>query len=47
MRRLIPLLVFEVDLRAKVVEFHRLFYHREPTRAQLDAMLNEPGVLPK
>ncbi|HEX6690345.1 MAG TPA: ABC transporter substrate-binding protein [Burkholderiales bacterium] len=38
---------FDVDLRAKVVEFHRLFYHREPSAAQLDAMLNEPGVLPK
>jgi iron complex transport system substrate-binding protein len=38
---------FGVDLRAKVSEFHRLFYHREPTAAQLDAMLGEPGVLPK
>jgi iron complex transport system substrate-binding protein len=37
----------DVDLRAKVIEFHRLFYHREPTAAQLDAMLDEPGVLPK
>jgi iron complex transport system substrate-binding protein len=34
----------DVDLRAKVTEFHRLFYHREPTAAQLDAMLGEPGV---
>ena len=38
---------FNVDLRAKVTEFHRLFYHREPTAAQLDAMLGEPGVLPR
>jgi len=38
---------FGVDLRAKVSEFHRLFYHREPTGAQLDALLDEPGVLPK
>jgi len=38
---------FDVDLRAKVAEFHRLFYHREPTAAQLDTMLGEPGVLPK
>jgi len=30
-----------------VSEFHRLFYHREPTAAQLDALLGEPGVLPK
>jgi len=38
---------FDVDLRAKVSEFHRRFYHREPTAAQLDAMLGEPGVLPR
>jgi iron complex transport system substrate-binding protein len=38
---------FDVDLRAKVREFHRLFYHREPTPAQLDALLGEPGVLPR
>ena len=37
----------DIDLRAKVSEFHRLFYHREPTSAQLDALLGEPGVLPK
>jgi iron complex transport system substrate-binding protein len=30
---------FDLDLRAKVSEFYRLFYHREPTAAQLDAML--------
>jgi iron complex transport system substrate-binding protein len=38
---------FDVDLRAKAAEFHRLFYHREPTAAQLDALLGEPGVLPR
>jgi iron complex transport system substrate-binding protein len=38
---------FDFDLRAKVAEFHRLFYHREPTAEQLDALLGEPGVLPK
>ena len=38
---------FDVDLRAKVTEFHRLFYHREPTPAQLDALFAEPGVLPR
>ena len=37
----------DVDLRAKVSEFHRMFYHRAPTAAQLDALLNEPGVLAK
>ena len=38
---------FDVDLRAKVTEFHRRFYHRAPSAAQLDAMLGEPGVLPQ
>jgi iron complex transport system substrate-binding protein len=38
---------FDIDLRAKVAEFHRRFYHRDPTAAQLDALLGEPGVLPK
>jgi iron complex transport system substrate-binding protein len=36
---------FDIDLRAKAAEFHRLFYHREPSAAQLDALLGEPGVL--
>lgn len=38
---------FDVDLRAKAREFHRRFYHRAPTEAQLDSLLGEPGVLPK
>ena len=38
---------FDLDLRAKVTEFHRLFYHQEPSAAQLDALLGELGVLPK
>jgi iron complex transport system substrate-binding protein len=38
---------FDVDLRAKAREFHRRFYHRVPTEAQLDALLGEPGVAPK
>ena len=37
----------DVDLRAKVAEFHRLFYHRAPTTAQLDALLGEAGVSEK
>ena len=37
----------EIDLRAKAAEFHRRFYHREPTAAQLEALLGEPGVLPR
>jgi len=44
---LYPQAFADVDLRAKVAEFHRRFYHREPSTAQLDAMLGEPGVLPK
>ena len=28
-------------------QFHRRFYHRAPSAAQLNAMLGEPGVLPK
>jgi iron complex transport system substrate-binding protein len=44
---LYPQAFADVDLRAKVIEFHRRFYHREPTATQLDAMLGEPGVLPK
>src|SRR5437870_4813989 len=38
---------FDIDLRAKAAEFHRLFYHREPSAAQLDALLGEAGVLPR
>jgi iron complex transport system substrate-binding protein len=30
---------FDVDLRAKVAQFHRRFYHSEPTPAQLDSLL--------
>ena len=37
---------FDIDLRAKAREFYRRFYHRTPSEAQLDALLNEPGVLP-
>jgi iron complex transport system substrate-binding protein len=38
---------FPEDLRAKTVEFYKLFYHREPSAAQLDALLGEAGVLPR
>jgi len=30
---------FDIDLRAKVAEFHWRFYHREPTPSQLDSLL--------
>jgi iron complex transport system substrate-binding protein len=39
--------LFPEDLRAKTAEFYRLFYHREPSAAQLDALLGEPGVTPR
>jgi len=38
---------FRDDLRAKTVEFYRLFYHQDPSAAQLDALLGEPGVMPR
>jgi iron complex transport system substrate-binding protein len=37
----------DIDLRAKAAQFHRRFYHRDPSPAQLDVLLGEPGVLPK
>jgi len=39
--------LFPEDLRAKTAEFYRLFYHRVPDAAQLDALLGEPGVIPR
>jgi iron complex transport system substrate-binding protein len=36
--------VFNDDLRVQVAEFYRTFYHREPTAAQLDALLVAPRV---
>ncbi len=38
---------FRHDLRKEVATFYKLFYHREPTAAQLDALLGEPGVAPR
>jgi iron complex transport system substrate-binding protein len=34
----------DVDLAAKVREFYKLFYHQEPTPAQIKQLLDEPGV---
>jgi iron complex transport system substrate-binding protein len=45
--RLLEPEAFDVDLSAKAREFHRRFYHRVPTEAQLDALLGEPGMLQK
>jgi iron complex transport system substrate-binding protein len=39
--------LFPEDLRAKTAEFYRRFYHHEPSAAQLDALLGEPGVMPQ
>lgn len=39
--------LFPENLRAKTAEFYRLFYHREPSAAQLDQLLGEPGVRPR
>jgi iron complex transport system substrate-binding protein len=39
--------LFQHDMRKMVAEFHRLFYHQEPTAAQLDEILGEPGVWPE
>ncbi|MBC7944844.1 MAG: iron ABC transporter substrate-binding protein [Burkholderiales bacterium] len=33
--------LFDYDLRARTREFYRLFYHREPTAAQLDSLLQD------
>ena len=38
---------FPEDLRARVTEFYRLFYHQEPAAARIDQLLGEPGVMPK
>jgi iron complex transport system substrate-binding protein len=38
---------FPEDLRPMIVEFHSRFYHQAPTPAQLEALLGEPGVLPR
>jgi iron complex transport system substrate-binding protein len=38
---------FPEDLRAKTAEFYRLIYHREPSAAQLEQLLGEPGVMPR
>jgi iron complex transport system substrate-binding protein len=39
--------LFRHDLRKEVATFYKLFYHREPTAAQVDAILAEPGVAPR
>ena len=38
--------VFGDDLRKRAAEFYQLFYHREPSPAQLDALLDTPEPAP-
>jgi iron complex transport system substrate-binding protein len=38
--------LFKDDMAARIVEFHKLVYHREPSAAQIQQILNEPGVWP-
>ena len=39
--------LFRHDWPKEVTRFYRLFYHREPTAAQVAALLAEPGVAPR
>lgn len=39
--------LFRHDLRQEVRAFYRLFYHQEPSVAQLDRLLGEAGVAPR
>lgn len=39
--------LFRHDLKKEVATFYKLFYHREPTPQQLEALLAEPGVSPR
>ncbi|MFZ3323026.1 MAG: iron ABC transporter substrate-binding protein [Usitatibacter sp.] len=38
---------FEHDLKKEVARFYRLFYQQEPTAAQIESLLSEPGVAPR
>ena len=39
--------LFKPDLKREIATFYRLFYHREPTPQQIEALLAEPGVAPR
>jgi iron complex transport system substrate-binding protein len=39
--------LFHHDLPREIATFYKLFYHREPAAAQIDALLSEPGVAPR
>ena len=38
---------FRHDYPKEIARFYRMFYHREPTAAQVAALLAEPGVAPR
>jgi ABC-type Fe3+-hydroxamate transport system substrate-binding protein len=38
---------FHHDLKREVAQFYKLFYQPEPTPAQVDSLLSEPGVAPR
>ncbi len=38
---------FRHDYPKEIARFYKLFYHREPTAAQIAALLAEPGVAPR
>ncbi len=38
---------FRFDYPREIAEFHRRFYHQEPTAAQVERLLAEPGVAPR
>ena len=39
--------IFRHDYPKEIARFYRMFYHREPTAAQVAALLAEPGVAPR
>ena len=39
--------LFRHDWPREIAEFHRRFYHQEPSAAQIDRLLAEPGVAPR
>ena len=39
--------LFRHDYPREIAEFHRRFYHQEPTAAQVGKLMSEPGVAPR
>ena len=38
---------FQHDMKKEVAQFYSLFYRQEPTPAQIESLLSEPGVSPR